>query len=373
MVVHNWSYTNKVIFVFFYNGPPLGVAIYGRALLKRLVPKIAETGSKVLILCSNDAFQLLSNEQSLSPYCIKKKALNRFFLRIPYLILAQIFDLRNGRTAIVNLMNPIVSPIKNKSIKVISVIHDLNEFECSNKYGGFRSKLRRFLLKTSLLFSDKIVCISDNTAQQLNQFFDKIPNGYHVITNGAGNDLFIYDRIPSKRILVVGRIDPLGKNLNQAWNTLSSWMDEDKELEVIFVGGMNESTRADGEAFLSMISSHIRATYLGHVSDAELSRLYATSELLLFLSLLEGFGMPPFEALRASCPVVAHTKNRILRSLLGDSILYITPEQTIPSFREIRSKINELDLVAGKDRAETYTWDAAANAYLDTINGIFSN
>ncbi len=45
----------------------------------------------------------------------------------------------------------------------------------------------------------------------------------------------------------------------------------------------------------------------GHVSPGVLSALYAKAELLAYVPLVEGFGLPPLEAMRAGTPVVAST------------------------------------------------------------------
>jgi glycosyltransferase involved in cell wall biosynthesis len=50
------------------------------------------------------------------------------------------------------------------------------------------------------------------------------------------------------------------------------------------------------------LPSWIRFTF--HPSDAELRRLYNTSTALLYPSRVEGFGLPPLEAMACGCPVV---------------------------------------------------------------------
>ena len=54
---------------------------------------------------------------------------------------------------------------------------------------------------------------------------------------------------------------------------------------------------------------------LGRVSDEVLGALYAHADLFVFLSLIEGFGYPPIEALRAGTPVVCSTLDASCRAV----------------------------------------------------------
>jgi glycosyltransferase involved in cell wall biosynthesis len=64
---------------------------------------------------------------------------------------------------------------------------------------------------------------------------------------------------------------------------------------------------------------------LGHVGDRELARLYAGATALVLPSHLEGFGLPPAEALAAGTPAVLGDLP-VFRELLGDDgALYVRP------------------------------------------------
>ncbi len=102
----------------------------------------------------------------------------------------------------------------------------------------------------------------------------------------------------------------------------------------------------------------------GHVSDDELTELYATASALVFPSLYEGFGLPPLEAMASGCPVVAAHAGS-LPEVCGDAARYFDP--TSPA--EIAQAV--LDVLASPDewsargvrRAAEFTWDRAARAH----------
>ncbi len=60
------------------------------------------------------------------------------------------------------------------------------------------------------------------------------------------------------------------------------------------------------------------------VSDTELTTLYKEATALVFPSLMEGFGLPVLEALRAGCPVIA-SDIPVFHELFGDAITYFDP------------------------------------------------
>jgi glycosyltransferase involved in cell wall biosynthesis len=109
------------------------------------------------------------------------------------------------------------------------------------------------------------------------------------------------------------------------------------------------------------------ARTIGFVKPGEIRALYATSRLLVFPSLFEGFGMPVVEAFRAGIPV-ACSNLESLSETAGDAALRFDPER--PS--EIAAAVSRLwtgaalraELVRrGRERVATSTWTNVARTY----------
>jgi glycosyltransferase involved in cell wall biosynthesis len=64
--------------------------------------------------------------------------------------------------------------------------------------------------------------------------------------------------------------------------------------------------------------------FLGRIGDGELAWLYAHAELFVYLSLDEGFGLPPIEALTFGCPVLV-SDIPVFRENLGDQATFVDP------------------------------------------------
>jgi len=62
--------------------------------------------------------------------------------------------------------------------------------------------------------------------------------------------------------------------------------------------------------------------FLPHVSDEELAGLYKHAQALVYPSLLEGFGLPPAEAMAYGTPVIV-SDIPVFREILGDAPLFV--------------------------------------------------
>ncbi len=105
--------------------------------------------------------------------------------------------------------------------------------------------------------------------------------------------------------------------------------------------------------------------FAGHVGPEVLSALYAKAELLAYVPLEEGFGLPPLEAMSFGTPVVAsavpsvrgaafvvdpHDRGEIAQALL-----------TVSTDTAVREKL----VKEGRVRAENLTWERCASQHVD--------
>ncbi|HLI24674.1 MAG TPA: glycosyltransferase, partial [Acidimicrobiales bacterium] len=84
---------------------------------------------------------------------------------------------------------------------------------------------------------------------------------------------------------------------------------------------------------------------LGRVPASDLGPLYGAATVFAYVSLYEGFGLPPLEAMACGAPVVA-SDIPALKEVLGDAAVYVPPRR--PSL--LASAIS--DLLADGDRRQ---------------------
>jgi glycosyltransferase involved in cell wall biosynthesis len=115
--------------------------------------------------------------------------------------------------------------------------------------------------------------------------------------------------------------------------------------------------------------------FLGWISDEDREGLYAMATVFAFPSLYEGFGLPPLEAMARGVPVLSSSRGA-LAEVIGAAALIVDPE----SVREIHDGLQRI-LVdhhlqsqlrdAGRDQAQSFTWDRTAAATADVYHRAF--
>lgn len=168
-------------------------------------------------------------------------------------------------------------------------------------------------------------------------------------------------------ILSVGRLNAR-KNLATviAGAMAASTVTPDRPLVVV---GSAEYSGA-GVELPPSVSNYVadgRIVFLGRVSNEQLRWLYENADGLVFLSLDEGFGLPPVEAQHFGAPVIA-SNIAVMREVSGSDAIFVPPRSVddvstaidrLPSRRDLPSNSSRSDLVG--------EWDAIARRWRDSL------
>jgi glycosyltransferase involved in cell wall biosynthesis len=109
--------------------------------------------------------------------------------------------------------------------------------------------------------------------------------------------------------------------------------------------------------------------FLGYAPDADLAALYSLATAFVFPSWLEGFGLPPLEALACGTPVVASNRPA-MPEVLGDAVLYADPRRPDEWGEAIARLVSDTALreeMVGRGlvRSESYSWERAARETIE--------
>jgi len=117
------------------------------------------------------------------------------------------------------------------------------------------------------------------------------------------------------------------------------------------------------------LATHVHFT--GYLSDADLVKLFASTDALVFPSLWEGFGLPAVEAMSCGVPVLASNLSS-LPEVIGDAGLFFDPTSiedigdTVVRFfsdKALRAQVT----AAALPRAAQFTWERAAEMGEDSF------
>lgn len=247
----------------------------------------------------------------------------------------------------------------------ILTVHDLGFLRQSNPL--VRKILYWFWLKIPLARVAKVTTISEATKRDILQYLPGYPEDkIRVIPNPV---LPFFRPVPKSFdaalpvILLVGTKP--NKNLPRMLAAL-----EGIPCRIRIIG----ERKAEAEALFSQY--RLPHTWLEHLTQGELLEAYASSDLLLFASTLEGFGMPILEAQAVGRPVITSNCSS-MPEVAGEGACLVDPLD-IDSIREgllrvIGDEAYRDELVRnGFDNVGRYRAEEVAGLYQELYDFIFS-
>lgn len=111
--------------------------------------------------------------------------------------------------------------------------------------------------------------------------------------------------------------------------------------------------------------------FTGFVDDDVLVKLYSGCNLFVFPSVMEGFGLPPLEAMACGAPVIASNTSS-LSEILGNPDATFNPQRREAITRRMLEVLERPELadalrLKGQQQARKHSWDAVAQRALDAI------
>lgn len=122
---------------------------------------------------------------------------------------------------------------------------------------------------------------------------------------------------------------------------------------------------------LSKLRISKRVRFLGFVQEAELPKLYKGAYATMFVSLMEGFGLPVIESMASGTPVLTSNESS-LPEIAGDAALCVSPYDVEAITDGINRLVSETELYndfveKGLRRAQNFSWQTTAQDTWDTI------
>ncbi len=256
----------------------------------------------------------------------------------------------------------------------VVTVHDLVVYDHPE---GFRKEFvvwYKFLLPRLLRRARRIIAVSAFTRDRLLEVLKLPREKVVVIPNGVDHSRFF----PRSQDLVAEKLKNLGvpvgnyvltlsalnkrKNLSRllkAWNRILPELPEEIWLVVV---GAKVNTKVFEE--FALPDNIPRVLFLGYVNDAHVPYLYNGALAFVYISLYEGFGLPPLESMASGTPVIVANSSS-LPEVVGDAAVLVDPYDIESISWEVRRVIEDLSLREelrrrGLERAKRFSWDEAA-------------
>jgi glycosyltransferase involved in cell wall biosynthesis len=239
---------------------------------------------------------------------------------------------------------------------------------------GVKQVGHRIVLEKAIHGSKHIVAISQATKQSILNHFRVKSGKISVVYNGVrpprGEEAITLASLSVTKpyVLYVGNRYP-HKNLNVLLESFAAMQKTDEQTMLVLAGKHDVFTQRlqKDAAALGILPSRIR--WIDTPGDHVLARLYTDAVLVVQPSRIEGFGIPPLEALSFHVPVVASSASS-LPEVLGDAVRYVDPNDvrtltTLMHEAVVAPELWQPHLRKAPGILQRYSWDRTARQMRD--------
>lgn len=257
---------------------------------------------------------------------------------------------------------------------MVVTVHDLSPLHFPQYFTARARRYWNWIVPANARRAETVLTVSEYTKRDLCERLNLQPD-HVVVTYPAADPQFkpqsqerilqVCDRLGLQPgfLLYVGTIEPR-KNLPMLFRAIRLLLERGLQLPPLVLAGWRgwlweESVRAVAELGLS---DHVR--WLDYVPFEDLPALYSAASLFTYVSVFEGFGIPPVEAMACGTPVVTSNCSS-LPEVVGDAALLVDPHSPESIAQAIDRGLHDTEWrmamrEKGVARAARYSWDTTA-------------
>lgn len=275
-------------------------------------------------------------------------------------------------------------PVATRRPEVVT-IHDLGPLTHPEWFSQARPRLKQAAVDRAARHADVVICVSEATADEFESLAGPgVRDRVRVIHEGVGAFWF---ESPDEGDLVGLNDLPPAEAPYFLW--MGSKLNPRKNLDRI-IAGFEEAARDiphhfvlagavgwDAEAVLEQIRRSPYADRIhrpGFVTDQQLRALYSSSTGFVYVSRLEGFGLPILESMASGGPVITSSVSS-MPEVAGDAALLVDPLDVESIAAAIVRLANDPSLAddlreRGAARATTFRWDDCARSVAEVYRSL---
>ena len=288
-------------------------------------------------------------------------------LRLPLWV-----ELATGPVDIFHSPDFVLPPVRRA--KTVLTVHDLSFIrypQCAD--ANLRAYLNQ-VVPRAVHQADLILADSQNTegdlvellgveADKIEVLYPGVEDRFHPIEDQALlEEVRKRYNLPYQFVLGLGTLQPR-KNFMRLIEAYSLLVSRHHALQLVIAGGKgwlyNEIF-----ATVERLGLEEKVVFPGFVADEDLPALYNLTDLFVFPSLYEGFGIPPLEAMACGTPVITSDASS-LPEVVGEAGLMVEAkdvEALAGAMKRILedNALRERMIAKGAEQASKFTWGGAA-------------
>jgi len=262
---------------------------------------------------------------------------------------------------------PIMTPCK-----LVMTIHDLNHLVLPQFYTPFHQFYYQFFVRSCIRRSEYILTVSHFSKNEIVRNLRLPADKVCVTYNGvAENYIPIQDdehlsyvrdiyELPERFIFCLSNNKP-HKNVQQL---VRAFCYSDLDTPLVLACPVDRQLIRVAENYGK---KHL-LYFTKFIDESHLPAVYSMTELFVFPSTYEGFGLPPLEALSCGTPVVV-ARSSSLPEVVGDNAIFVNPYDYKAIAKALMLGVNDLELrskliTQGLKHAKKFSWQAMAEKTL---------
>lgn len=267
--------------------------------------------------------------------------------------------------------------------KAITTVHDLTwkiypQFHEQRIIDAHEIKLDK-----TIKYRDTILVDSLSTKKDLIKYFPKVNNEKIEILNpGIGEEFKL--KIKNKKLkivlkkykidysdvflLYVGAMEPR-KNLVRSIEVFSELIKDNKFSDLNFIiAGRAGWKNEDVFQSIKRLNLENKVKFIGFVDDEDLPYLYSAASLTVYLSIYEGFGLPPLESLACGTKVIAGDNSSLKETINPEFLVDVSDKEKI--LEKIKYLLSNKIEINSEEIQNKFDWKNSAKEFLMIVNGL---
>jgi len=286
---------------------------------------------------------------------------------------------------------PIPNVLKKfPNIKKIVTIHDLIPFIFPN-YNSDKILMEEII--ASIIENEAcVICVSESTKNDIIRLVPQInPDKIFVSLLAADPQKFYISKevnqfseiqkkfnLPDRYFLGLSTLEPR-KNIDHVIRCFVKTITENNidDMSLVLVGSKGWDYDKIFEEYENAEKFKSKIIITGRVPDEDLASIYSNADAFFYMSLYEGFGLPPLEAMQCGVPTVV-SNNSSLPEVVGDAGFLLNPKDE-KALSEIMFKLYENEDLRKEysqkalKQAKKFSWENTLSQHIEIYKKVLNS